>query len=991
MGFLPFARILIRNQSSHKAATFGSMFGVMISIAFITGSFMTSDAVVSDLFHDQLDEVEYHFKAYDWSWDEYYTIPASDLERMMDDVRASEGIEDAGLFLEMNGLNTYDERLGIFGLDDGAARFLFEKGGVELPEDGHSCLISSVMAEDLELSAGDSFNVTYYEWIEVPIEEENPTRSEPFHEELITVYYDDRVIIDGEMYELERIPVNISVNVSGIVDTPGMVSLSSHIHPESYNIYIGLDGAIKLKERIRDEMDIYYDFYSQILFKLDPDYFSNIDDVPTTRREARQLKNDLQGMISVYNYHIEDDRVDEIYENYIFWSISMRVFLVILSLPLFLLCFYLVLVGSRIGMENKVQEISLLKVKGATRRQVFMMLLLESLIHGSVGTLFGILVGTLLSGLFITYFLGKEIPLSSLLPGGLMIFTLLFISCILVTLIRLRAMNRLSKMDILQAVRGSPERKEKEYKPLKDIVIVTLVGIFILVMSIFNEIRPEGLFQLALYSITEVFKPILILFLPFLLILSGSRLLVLGIPGSMDIIAKPFRSINRELHSLLISGLKYRKRSVAIMAILISITVSFGILVLSQMETRENGIEASFESSVPTDLYVAVSGANEEVSQNISSIDGVDDVVTVSNMDVSYNYGQGDYGQWGWGTLVSFDAEDYREEISPSRDLLVDGKWIDQMDGSADGIPVIVNSISARESDLVVGDRINVTLGQQWMFREYPEDDMIEFTEKYLDCRIIGIVDHLPGLRSSTASDLIDEERWGEGNHYFLTDLYEDPAIYLDSQYLPESVHPATWSYLVDINGKRESVKENITMIGWKGGYIGIADREGDLEEIKDIPANRGMDLMLIVQFSCILIAVVVGLFLMQVVQNTTRRREFAEILARGATRDNVFRLLLSEGLVILVAGLVMGSFTGFLVGYAFQTVFTGDWATSIGDFGSGMDVENRISVDNGVVFPWTIMIIHLVTIGSMVLAIYLVSRFSSKIDIASNLRMRRS
>ncbi len=989
MGFIPFVRILLRNQRSNKAATFGSMFGVLISIAFITGSFMTSDAVVSDLFHDQLDEVNYHFKAYGWG--RSYSSSSEDLHNMMDDVREHEGIDDAGLFVEMSGMNTNDDRLGIYGLDDGAARFLFEKSGVELPDDGDSCIITFSMAEELELSVGDAFNITYYEWIEVPIEEGNFTRSGPAPVGLITEFYDDMVIVEGGIYEIDRIPVNISVNVSAILDTPGMASLSSHIYTESFNIFIGLEGADRLEERIREETDQYYESYSQILFKLDPDYFSNIDDVPTTRREARQLKNDLQETIRINNFYIEDDRIDEIYENYIFWSISMRVFLVILSLPLFLLCFYLVLVGSRIGMENKLQEISLLKVKGATRGQVFWMLMLESFIHASVGTLFGIIAGTLLSVLFIIYFLGKEMPFSSLIPSGLMIVTLLFISCILVTLIRLRAMNRLSKMDILQAVRGSPERKEKEYKPLKDIVIVTLVGIFILVMSIFNEIRPEGLFQLALYSITEVFKPILILFLPFLLILSGSRLLVLGIPGSMDIIAKPFRSINRELHSLLISGLKYRKRSVAIMAILISITVSFGILVLSQMETRENGIEASFESSVPTDLYVAVSGANEEISQNISSIDGVDDVVTFSNMDVSYNFGQGDYGQWGWGTLVSFDAEDYREEISPSRDLLVDGKWIDQMDGSADGIPVIVNSISARENDLVVGDRINVTLGQQWMFREYPEDDMIEFTEKYLDCRIIGIVDHLPGLRSSTASDLIDEERWGEGNHYFLTDLYEDPAIYLDSQYLPESVHPATWSYLVDINGKRESVKENITMMGWKGGYIGIADREEDLEDIKDIPANRGMDLMLIVQFSCILIAVVVGLFLMQVVQNTTRRREFAEILARGATRDNIFKLLLSEGLVILIAGLVIGTFTGFLVGYAFQTIFTGDWATSIGDFGSGMDVENRISVDNGVVFPWTIMIIHLVTIGSMVLAIYLVSRFSSKIDIASNLRMRRS
>jgi hypothetical protein len=459
----------------------------------------------------------------------------------------------------------------------------------------------------------------------------------------------------------------------------------------------------------------------------------------------------------------------------------------------------------------------------------------------------------------------------------------------------------------------------------------------------------------------------------------------------MDLIAKPFRSMNRELHSLLVSGLKYRKRSVAIMAILISITVSFGILVLSQMETRENGIEVSLESSVPTDLYVAVSGANEDRGSNISSIDGVDGIVTVSNMDVSYVVGDSDHGEWGWGTLVSFDIEEYRREVSPSRKLQIDGSWIDRLDDPSTAIPIIINNVAARENSVIVGDRINITLGYQWQWRDYQDDGFQEFTETYLECRVVGIVDHLSGLRGSTSFELIDEERWGDGSHYFLTDLYEDPVVYISEGNMPDSHSPGTWSYLVDVSGDKESVKENITSIGWVDGIVAVADREEELQDIKDIPANRGMDLMLIVQFSCVLIAVVVGLFLIQVVQNTARRKEFAEILARGATRDNIFKLLLSEGLVILIAGLVIGTFTGFLVGYAFQTIFTGDWATSIGDFGSNIDVRNRITVDNGVVFPWTIMVIHLVTIGSMVLAIYLVSRFSSRIDIASNLRMRRS
>ncbi len=993
MGFIPFIRILLRNQGSNKAAAFGSMFGVLISIAFITGSFMTSDAIVSDLFKDQLDEVDFHFKAYSWYSGEEYGQGSSDLSEMMDQVRDLKGIEDAGLFKELEGLELEGTYLGIYGLDEGAARFLFEKDGISLPDDGDSCMISSSMAKDLDIAVGDSFNLTYYQWVDVWLEEVNSTTNGVVPRKIITSSGEDDVVYipPPGLYLTERIPINISVNVSQIIDTPGLSSLSNHIYPQTYNIFLGLKGSIVLEQRVSSKIDYYYESYSKILFKMNPDFFSNIDDVQKTRREARDLKEDLQWIVSGNGFYIEDDRVGEIYEDYIFWSITMRVFLVILSFPLFLLCFYLVLVGSRIGMENKVQEISLLKVKGATKRQIFWMLMLESLIHGSVGTLFGILLGTALSAVFISFFLGKTVGILSLLPGGTMVITLLIISYVLVTLIRLRSMNRLSKMDILQAVRGSPERKEKEYKPGKDIVIISIILLLIGTMSFFNERRPEGLFQLALYSITEVFKPLLVLFLPFLLILSGSRLLVQGIPQTMDIVARPFRSLNRELHMLLVSGLKYRKKSVAIMAILISITVSFGILVLSQMETRENGIEASLESSVPTDLYVAVSGANGDMGSNISSIDGVNEVITVQNLDVSYQIGNDQYGDWGWGSLIAFETDEYRKVVSPSRELLIDGGWIDKLDGPVNPIPVIVNRMASRENSLVIGDRINITLGYQWQWKVSPEDDFQEYTEIYLECRIVGIVDHLSGLRSRTASELIDEERWGEGDHYFLTDLYEEPAIYISKDNIPESYLPGTWSYLVDVKGDNERVEENITALSWDEGPAVIVDRDEELENIKDIPANKGMDLMLIVQFSCVLIAVVVGLFLIQVVQNTARRREFAEVLARGATRDNVFRLLLSEGLVVLIAGLFIGTMTGFIVSYAFQTVFTGDWATSIGDFGSNIDVENRITIDNGVVFPPSILIIHLVTISSMVLAIYLVSLFSSKIDIASNLRMRRS
>jgi ABC-type lipoprotein release transport system permease subunit len=453
MGFVPFIRILLRNQRSNKAATFGSMFGVLISIAFITGSFMTSDAIVSDLFKDQIEDVEYHFKAYNYQWDGWWVGDQTEEHLdMMKDARELEGIEDAGLFKKLYGLNFERNEIGVFGLDEGAKRFVFGSDEVQLSEDENSCVITSFMAEDQGLSIGDSINISFSEWLEVPVDEENLTRSSP----VIIMKDVDEPYFDPGYYQSVEVIHNFTLNITGIVDDQGWSSVASHFYSPPFRIYFSIEGLRELQERINSVEGIPKGNESLVLFKMDPSYFTNIDNAQQTRKEAKLLKKDLEKIVESNDFYLEEDRISEIYENYLFWSITMRVFLVILSLPLFLLCFYLVLVGSRIGMENKVQEISLLKVKGATRGQVFWMLMMESLLHGTFGTIAGIIIGTGLSSLFISIFLGETLGLLRLLPGPTMMLTLLVISTTIVTLIRLRSMNRLSKMDILKAVRGSP-------------------------------------------------------------------------------------------------------------------------------------------------------------------------------------------------------------------------------------------------------------------------------------------------------------------------------------------------------------------------------------------------------------------------------------------------------------------------------------------------------------------------------------------------------
>lgn len=979
MGFVPFLKIIMLNQLKHKASSVGSILGVIIAIAFITGTFMTAEAIVSDLFTSELEELKVHFTANSWMDDQ----DINDNLEMMDDLLELEGVQDAGIIMQMySDLHINYSYVNLVSGDEHGLELYFGQE-MDLPAGENITLISKDLADNKELDIGDTYNLTM----------------DVFHYRGEDPYFngikDDVEVIDpiglDLPFEEGWYHVNMTMVVGGFIDDSKS--------PFDHSIYRGQGNMIVMYTELMSQIinisegnGRWTSFSSSLYISIDPGFYTNIDDARGTQKETRLLKDDIEDVISERGFYIDWDRVSEVYEDYIYWSTTMRVFLVVMSLPLFLLCFYLVLVGSRIGMEAKVREISLLKVKGAGKGQVFSMLLVESITHGIIGALGGIFFGSLLSMVFIGQFLDNEVPFLSLLPGQFLTISLVMAACLIVILIRLRSIWRLSRMNILEAARGSPERKEKEYRPTIDIIVVTVIFLLIGIMTYFNENTPSGMGELVVNSVVETFKPILVLFLPFLLILSLSRLLILGIPATLTIVARPLQGMNKELHPLLLSTLRFGKRRIAIMAILISISLSFGILVLSQMETREATLEATIEASIPSDVYAVSSGSGWSMKENISSISGVHKVIDGRGYYIHGNMGSsGRSGDWFDSRGIGFDSQEYASSISKGENVLMEGRGPGSLLSDPQRNTVLINKAFSNDFDISLWDTLNISIEHQWPIGDMDHSyDWYELEETHVELQVIGIVDHMPGLRSEMDVDILEEMLY-DYDSLGASSLEERPCIYFDISVMPEVIGSQTWIYLIETGDDPEKVRQGIDELTWKGDVVSTTTMKEELETVQDNPANRGMDLVLIVQFACVLVSVIVGLFLLQLVSNSGRKREFAEIMSRGATRENIFKLLLSEGLTVILIGLVIGTGVGLLVAYSFQTVFTGDWTESIGDFGSAVDLEHTISIDQGVIFPATILLIHISTIISMLVAVTIVSFLSTKIDISSNLRLRRS
>ncbi len=984
MGVLLLVKMLMKNQWSHKVATAGSMMGVLISVAFISGIFITSEVMVSSFFEEQVQDLDEHFTAFgypDSSTIEQAAQSQSDLDAKL---RSFDYVEEVSFRLEL-GHGYYIEHadenltryLSVIGTDNiGLDEYTDNETG--LPTDGYGMVISTRVANDWDLDVGDSINLTIYQYEEVIIEvNESMMKNDT-----------DAMFTDGFYIDRVYVSYNFTMTIEGIVQIKQEHDDQGPFVPGSAYALMGIEGLFSFLERVGNVTDDYYHLMGMISIKVDMDHFSNLDDPFTTQREVRSMKIELERVLQRHSYHLGRDRLSEEFSSYTEWSVVMRIFFVVTSIPLFLLCFYLILVGSRIGMESKMEEIALLKVKGARNRHVFFTLLVESIGHGAIGAFVGVILGSILSLFFITLIVGTEMEITDVVPNPIDALVLIIISSLIVTAIRLRSMIRLSRLEILQAIRGSPERKEKKYRPTFDIVILSAVAVLVGSMIYFNIGEPEGPFLIAIYYITEILKPLLLIFLPFLLILSMSRFFILGIPSTIPLVSKLMKPLNPELFPMLVAGLKFRERRVATMAILISITLAFGTLTLSQMETRHVGAKALVDASIPTDLYVAATGVNYDMTHNLTLLSGVNDVVAAQYYHIRLHQEGDEWSSLVWGKMIGVDMDQYRSTVSPSSDLLLDGRWIGTGTSSPNEVHVILNKRAADSGHLLVGDRVNVSMEHQ---PQYGSSSGSYFEEVYIICTVVGIVDHLPGLRSDTPDETITDNRWGDGENDHLTDRREEPVVYILEDDLPEEIVPSLWAYLVDVDGSNEDVEQEIASVDWKEGPPVVLDKEKEMERIWSRPANKGTDLILVAEFLCILVAVIVGIILIQIVQNTSRTKEFAEIIARGATRTDIFKLLLSETLVVLIVGMVIGTATGFLVSYSFQSIFSVDWTSSITGIVDPVNIDKSITVATQVQFPPTILLIYILTLVMVIISTALISYAMSKIDVASNLRLRRT
>ena len=173
-----------------------------------------------------------------------------------------------------------------------------------------------------------------------------------------------------------------------------------------------------------------------------------------------------------------------------------------------------------------------------------------------------------------------------------------------------------------------------------------------------------------------------------------------------------------------------------------------------------------------------------------------------------------------------------------------------------------------------------------------------------INFQIVGFVNLLPGISTFVGSSRIQD-------------------VFVNIQYLNhtilENLTSSSYRFLIDII---ENPVENATAIGLNldNDFIGEIKLVQIFEEnYLEIQENQGAFVsaidMMAFQFPFLLIISTMGILVISYLMIIEKRRELALMRVRGVSRASLIKMQFSEGLVLIIIGILIGSI-GFFIGF---------------------------------------------------------------------------
>ncbi len=655
-------------------------------------------------------------------------------------------------------------------------------------------------------------------------------------------------------------------------------------------------------------------------------------------------------------------------------SIFIFIFDGILTIPVAILSIYLLSFGIDLSLQERRYQVGILKTQGASPKQIKRRILTEALLLGGLGLIAGYIVA-----IFGAWGIGTatgfmrwdwDYALVKFPDFVVLDQTALFvvgglIVIILIIMVNGKA-NKFIEMEISETVRRTDDSEKGNFLRRNNLDLlffilglVSLSFIFLSEFGISVSLGPLG--------------PLLSLIGPILFWIGGAAIvarLAVWLPSKTDPIIKRIGFL-RDV-SILIKGNIFRKSGdIPRLSLIIALTVSFSVLAAVQGTSGQVHSERLIVYDIGADMVVNTGFNLSSLALNaINTIDGVEEVMAITTTGgiirndpvFVHSIDSSIYGDVGIWQADAISSSVKKEQM-----------LADLSDNSKTGC--LIGESVQRQYDYSMGDTVRLEILTTSWNGTYLNYGYIEqnFT-------IYGIFHHTPSGVGSGAVILDHEAINTIANVSTFASLlgftgpeFTGPKVVLASKYL---VQVSAGS---DVSAIRDRLLEDDYVITVKTLKGEIAKSN----EIKQM--DFGIPGLLTADFIISLLTATLATFIFMSILMEKRKKEFAILRSYGSSERQIYKIVFSETIVLLLTSVLWGLLIGLGLSVLFNPFFeTMDvFLTPLSVLAGGGAELSRL-----IVFDWGSLGFTLgVTFLAMILSTFFSVRSASRAKISTVVR----
>ena len=954
---LPFLRYAVLSVPRNRRRSIYALIGIALALSMVTGSFIAIDSSSISMLRSATESVSVDFVAEKNPWTG--SIIAKEINETLAAIKSVQYVTHSTPLIIQYGLSMRNpaENLTYFSQHGGTQAIMLPErpdGFLEsfkitgtVPAAG-TVAVSQHVADILNISVGGSLQLQGKKLVSIFDENETFVRVET---QYVNISYEVSQIWTQNMPVLQD---GYSTSHEESLDT---LVVRDMANPVIMNITDGPGLIEQLKAFGATDQFLQSQMYYYVW--IDHDSVISIADIPGTVVRLEFIYNRLSLKGQSLDLYVENSELAGALQSLDPQLSTLKALALALSLPVIALGIYLSLVGVDLGTTGRQREVGILKSRGASNRQVFGALMMESAFVGVIASVIGLLLGLVVSRFLLqtaTTFGATDSSMEGTtswtdlrVSPWTVILSILF-GVMLMLLSTRGPFKRMSNAPVTQALHHySPVSTQTSYNPGLDVALIGVSSLSI--VSVFfgmDAAYGRGFSWLteSILTIALVAGVVLFPIMPFFLSMGIVRFMTMSPKRLYSRLTAFVRPWTKELTYLVNRNIVRNPRRAANLGVIISLALAFGLFISVTMESTFAQERESVKYQVGADVNISGKSMNGQ-PVSYPSIAAADDIKGV--VDSSHYIVIPASCYFGPTTLAILNSSRYMDTVSPG-DFYFIGHSKRVLEDLEKNGTCLLSKAQADEHDILEGDVLVVKIA--WVSQE----GAYRFTRIQLDLRVIGIVKALPGLTDS--SIFIDSRTVSSvpfGNMSASQGLL-GVFLKVSDNSDPRQVANAAQSVYASQNVNTTAVvfQERLDSLGNDPTYRAISD-------------------FLYTQYALALIIMSVGVGLIIFVAVSDREHELACIMARGSSRSQMRRMLMGESVSLMSLGLIVGASVGILTAYLFNTL----WGMESAQF-------DRQMVFTGV--SWMVLVISIL---SLLVASLMATSRAGKVRLAEVLRIR--